>query len=121
MAADAAPRGRHLGRVLLPIGLVCLAAGLSSAMVVPFLSLFLSTAVHASAVQVTVFLILAPLASVVVSTLIGRLSDRRNNRRALLIAASTAGLISTGLSAFVRDYRTLLAVTATATALATAA
>jgi SET family sugar efflux transporter-like MFS transporter len=121
MAVDVAPRGRRFGRVLLPIGLVCLAVGMSSAMVVPFLSLFLSTAVHASPAQVTVFLIVAPLASVVVSTLIGQLSDRRNNRRALLIAASIAGLISTGLTTFVRDYRTLLALTVTATALATAA
>jgi SET family sugar efflux transporter-like MFS transporter len=90
-------------------------------MVVPFLSLFLNTAVHASPIQITVFLVVAPLSSVVVSTVVGRLSDRRNNRRALLIAASIAGLISTGLTTFVRDYGTLLALTVTGTALATAA
>jgi SET family sugar efflux transporter-like MFS transporter len=88
-------------------------------MVIPFLSLFLSTDVHAGPVQVTVFLIVAPLASVIVSTLLARLSDRREIRRMLLIAASIAGVISTALTTFVRDYRVLLALTVTATALAT--
>jgi SET family sugar efflux transporter-like MFS transporter len=95
-----------------------LAVGVSLAMVVPFLSLFLSTAVHAGPVRVTVFLIVAPLAGVVASTLIGWLSDRRAIRRVLLIGASLAGLIGAGLTAFVRDYWVLLALAVTATALA---
>jgi MFS transporter, SET family, sugar efflux transporter len=119
MTVDGAPPRRPVGRVLLPLGLVFLAVGISTAMVIPFLSLFLSTDVHAGPVQVTVFLIVAPLASVIVSTLLARLSDRREIRRMLLIAASIAGMISTALTTFVRDYRVLLALTVTATALAT--
>ncbi|MBC6456674.1 sugar efflux transporter [Actinomadura sp. HBU206391] len=109
---------RRLGRALLPLGLVSLAVGISTAVVVPFLSLFLSTAVHAGPVRVTVFLIVAPLAGVVASTLIGRLSDRRPIRRALLVGTSVAGLVGMALTAFVRDYWILLALTVTATALA---
>jgi SET family sugar efflux transporter-like MFS transporter len=118
MALDVAPGGRQNGRALLPLGLVFLAVGISTALVIPFLSLFLSTAVHAGPVRITVFLIVGPLAGVVASTLIGRLSDRRAIRRALLIGASLAGLVGTAVTAFVRDYWILLAVALTATALA---
>jgi SET family sugar efflux transporter-like MFS transporter len=118
MAPDAALRLRHIRGPLLPLGLVCLAVGVSMAMVVPFLALFLSTAVHAGPVRVTTFLIVAPLSGVIASTLIGRLSDRRAMRRVLLIGASIAGLISAGLTTFLRDYWILLALTVTTTAVA---
>ncbi|MFC0531735.1 sugar efflux transporter [Phytohabitans kaempferiae] len=118
MAVAVAPHSRHLGRSLLPLGLVSFAVGISMAVVEPFRSLFLSTAVHADPLRLTVFLIAAPLAGVVASTLIGRLSDRRAIRRGLLIGTSVAGLVGMGLTAFVRDYWLLLALTATAMALA---
>ncbi len=87
-------------------------------MVGPFLSLFLGTEVHAGPVQITVYLVAAPLAGVLTATALGRLSDRRAIRRALLICASLAGLVSTGLTAFVRDYWLLLGLAVTTTALA---
>ena len=118
MALDSPPRERHTGRALLPLGLVFFAVGISTALVYPFMSLFLSTAVHAGPVEVTVYLVAAPLAGVVASSLLARLSDRRAIRRALLIGASLAGVIGTGLTAFVRDYWLLLALAVTATALA---
>src|SRR3982751_3042910 len=109
MTPDALPRERHIGRALLPLGLVFLAVGTSTAIVFPFLSLFLNTAVDAGPVKVTVFLVGAPLAGVVASTLIGRLSDRRAIRRRILIGAALAGVVGTGLTAFIRDYWMLLA------------
>jgi MFS transporter, SET family, sugar efflux transporter len=118
MAVDIQPRERRLGLALLPLGLVFLTVGISTAVVGPFLSLFLSTAVHAGPVKVTVFLIGAPLAGVVASTLLGRLSDRRPIRRKLIIGAAVCGLIGTLVTAFVRDYWVLLGLTVTATALA---
>jgi SET family sugar efflux transporter-like MFS transporter len=118
MALDSPLRERRIGRTLLPLGLIFLAVGISMALVVPFLSLFLSTAVHAGPVKVTVFLVAAPLAGVLASSLIGRLSDRRAIRRPLLIGTSVAGVLGSGLTAFVRDYWILLALAVTATALA---
>jgi SET family sugar efflux transporter-like MFS transporter len=118
MAVGVAPRPRRGGRALLPLGLVFLAIGISMAVVEPFRALFLSTAVHADPVQMTVFLVAAPLAGVIASTLIGRLSDRRAIRRGLLIGTSVAGMIGMGLTAFVRHYGVLLALTVTAMALA---
>lgn len=118
MATEVAQRSRRGNSALLPLGLVFLTVGVSTAVALPFLSLFLSTAVHAGPVQVTVFLIAMPLAGVLVSTQIGRLSDRRPIRRGLLVTGSVAGFIGSGLTAFVRDYRILFALTVTATALA---
>lgn len=118
MATDVLQRSRRGSGALLPLGLVFLAVGIPVATTMPFLSLFLSTAVHAGPVQVTAFLIAMPLAGVLVSTQIGRLSDRRPIRRGLLIVGSAAGFVGCGLTAFVRDYRVLFAVTVTVTALA---
>lgn len=120
MAVDVLSQKRHRSRALLPLGLVFLAVGISTAVVDPFRSLFLSTAVGAGPVQLTVFLIVAPLAAVVASTLIGRLSDRWPIRRGLLIGTAAAGVVGMGLTAFVRDYWLLLALTATAVAAALA-
>jgi SET family sugar efflux transporter-like MFS transporter len=118
MAPTTSMRAKPIGLALLPLGLVFLAVGISTAVMLPFLSLFLDTAVHAGPVQVTVFLVVAPLSGVLVSTLLGRLSDRRPIRRRLLIGAALAGLIGAGATAVVRDYWILLGLAVTATALA---
>ncbi len=80
-----------------PLALVYLSVGVSSAMAAPFLTLFLTTAVRADPVHVTIYLVVAPLSAVVVSTLLGRLSDRRAIRRRLLIGAALAGCVGSGL------------------------
>ncbi|MGX6604473.1 sugar efflux transporter [Micromonosporaceae bacterium Da 78-11] len=107
-----------MSRRLLPLGLAFLASGLAIALVAPFLSLFLSTAVHAGPVKVTLFLIAAPVSGVLASWAIGRISDRRPIRRRLLIIAALAGLAATALTAVIRDYWVLLALTVTVTAIA---
>ncbi|GAA0427173.1 sugar efflux transporter SetB [Actinoplanes capillaceus] len=106
----------RLSRRLLPLGMVFLTSGIATAVVGPFLGLFLSTEVHAGPVQTATFLIVASLSGVAVSSAIGRISDRFPIRRALLIAAALAGFAASGLTAFIRDYWILLAVTATVTA-----
>ncbi|MEV4346523.1 sugar efflux transporter [Actinoplanes sp. NPDC049596] len=107
-----------MSRRLLPLALIFVAVGLSTSFVGPYLALFLSDAVHAGPVRTTAFLIAAPVAGVLVSWLIGRVSDRRPIRRKLLITAALAGLAGTALTAVVRDYWLLLALTVTLTALA---
>ena len=111
--------GSLLARALFPVGVLVFAVGTSTALFNPLLSLFLSTDVHAGPVRITFFLIVAPLSGVLVSVLIGRLSDRRPIRRTLLIGCAAGGLVGTGLAAFVRDYWLLLFLAVTAFALAT--
>ncbi|WP_305788578.1 sugar efflux transporter [Symbioplanes lichenis] len=118
MALDTSRRQPQLLRALLPLGLVFLAVGISVALVGPFLSLFLSTEVDASPLQITVFLVVNPLAGVVGSTVVGRLSDRHPIRRALLIIGGLAGVAGCVATAFVRDYWILLALAVTAFAIA---
>ena len=118
IATPARPGTRLAARQLLPLGLIFLAVGLSTAMVGPFLTLFLTRAVHAAPLQVTAFMIAAPLSSVLVSTVVGRLSDRHPIRRQLIIAAGAIGCGGALATAFLRDYWILLALTVTATAAA---
>ncbi|MFD2762839.1 sugar efflux transporter [Micromonospora eburnea] len=114
MVVDGARSGRpSVVRTLFFLGVVCFAVGIANAVVMPFLSLFLSTAVHADPVQITIFLLVAPLSGVVGATLIGWLSDRWAIRRALLVGASLAGLINAALTAYIRDYRVLVALAVT--------
>lgn len=101
-----------------PLALVFLSVGLSTAMVLPFLTLFLTDAVHASPLQVTAFLVAAPLSAVLVSTVLGHWSDRRPVRRGLIIGAALTGSGGALLTAFIRDYWILLGLTVTATAVA---
>ncbi len=101
-----------------PLALVFLTVGLSTSMAYPFLALFLTTAVHADPLRVSVYLVTGPVAGVVVAQLIGRLSDRRHWRRRLLITAAIAGVAAMSVNALSRDYWVLLAVVATLSAVA---
>ncbi|MFF5229813.1 sugar efflux transporter [Dactylosporangium sp. NPDC000521] len=118
MILAAPPRQRPLSRALLPLGLMFFAVGISVAVVFPFLSLFLSTAVHASPVQVTVFLVASPLTGVLISSALGRASDRWPIRRKLLIGAALFGVVGSLIAMFVRDYWVLFALCMTAYAFA---
>jgi SET family sugar efflux transporter-like MFS transporter len=102
----------------LPLALGFLTTGLATAMASPFLALFLDRAVRTTPVQTTVFLAAAPLAAVVVSSMIGRLSDRLPTRGGLLAAAALAGCAGAAVTAVVRDYLVLLLVSVTLTAAA---
>ncbi len=104
----------------LPLALVFLCVGLASAMAIPFLTLFLTDAVHASPLQVTAFLIAAPLSGVSVSLTMARWSDRLPSRRGLIITTALIGAGGALVTATVRDYWVLLALTVTATAAASA-
>jgi SET family sugar efflux transporter-like MFS transporter len=103
-------------RLWFPLALVFLAVGLATAMSSPFLALFLTTGVGASPVRVAVYLIAAPLAAVVLSSLLGRLADRYRARRRVLLGSALAGAAGLAVTSVVRDYRLLLIVAVTLTA-----
>jgi SET family sugar efflux transporter-like MFS transporter len=78
------------------------------AFAMPFGSLFLTSEIKVSPVQLSVFLIASPLASVVASTIMGKLSDGRVQRRYMLVAGGLAGAVGYGLFSVLRDYWLLL-------------
>ncbi|GAA3454115.1 sugar efflux transporter [Dactylosporangium matsuzakiense] len=116
-AASARPRLRGLARTLLPLSLMFLAVGMGTAVVFPFIALFLNTELHAGPGRVTLFLVASPLAGVLVTTLVGRLSDRGPYRRWILVIAALGGVTCTGLYTVVRDYWVLLALSVSVFAL----
>ena len=105
-------------RSLLPLAAVSASVGLATALALPFMALFLSTEVGAGPVALGTFLLVTPLAALVASTLIGRLSDARAVRRPLLIIGATTGAAGYALFSVLRDYWILLAVSSTLVAVA---
>ncbi|WP_460675412.1 MFS transporter [Lentzea nigeriaca] len=97
-----------LSRTFLQLSVISVVSGVSMAFAMPFHSLFLTSEVKVTPVQLSAFLIASPLASVVASTIMGKLSDGRVQRRFLLAAGGTAGAIGYGLFAVLRDYWLLL-------------
>ncbi|GAA3389498.1 MFS transporter [Cryptosporangium minutisporangium] len=114
------PKSADAIRRWAPLSTVFLAVGLSMAMTFPFRALFLTDAVHAGPVLVTLFLIVAAVTGVLASSWLGRLSDAGPHRSRLIVGAALAGVVGCGLSAVVRNYWVLLVVTATAVAVSTA-
>lgn len=104
-------------RSLLPLAAICVPIGVSGALTMPFLALFLSDEVHVSSTALGVFMLVSPLAGLVASTLLGRLSDARAVRRNILVAGALSGAVGAVAFAFVRNYWVLLAVAVTLTAI----
>ncbi|MBX6749126.1 MAG: sugar efflux transporter [Micromonosporaceae bacterium] len=107
-------------RSLIPLGLVTVLVGLTGAFLMPFLPVFLSQQVNASPLQASVFLFLSPVAAIVVSNVVGWISDRPGARQRVIFVAATSGAVGFGLYAVVRQYWILLAVSLTLLAAATA-
>jgi MFS transporter, SET family, sugar efflux transporter len=96
-----------------PLVSMSLLTGVGYALAGPFLSLFLIKEVHAGPVAVGAFLLISALVSMLVSTLVGRLSDARAIRRTLLVAAGVSGAIGWVLFSVLRNYWLLLVVAVT--------
>lgn len=112
--SEAPPRVRS--RALGPLAAVFLALGLSTALSFPFLSLFLTSAVHAGPIKLSLFLLVQPLSGVLVSTVLGRLSDARVARRRVLMTAAVAGAAGAAVFSVLRSYWPLLLVACTLSA-----
>jgi SET family sugar efflux transporter-like MFS transporter len=108
---------RIRSRALGPVVAVFLAVGLSTSLSFPFLGLFLTSAVHAGPIELSMFLLAQPLSGVVVATVLGRLSDGRVARRRVLMVSATAGCASAALFSVLRSYWPLLVLACTVTAI----
>ncbi|MDX8053867.1 sugar efflux transporter [Lentzea sp. BCCO 10_0798] len=97
-----------LSRTFLQLSGISVVCGVSMAFALPFGSLFLTSEIKVTPFQLGFFLIVSPVAQVVASTIMGRLSDGRVQRRYLLAAGGVAGAVGYGLFAVLRDYWFLL-------------
>ncbi|GAA2999962.1 sugar efflux transporter [Actinokineospora diospyrosa] len=104
---------------LLPLATTTASVGVASALAVPFLPLFLTEEITADPVALGGFLLAGPIASVLVSSLFGRLSDTRAIRRPLMIGAGLAGALGYGLYTATHDYWVLLVLSVTVVAAST--
>uniref|UniRef100_UPI0039BFB9A4 MFS transporter n=1 Tax=Lentzea alba TaxID=2714351 RepID=UPI0039BFB9A4 len=102
------PSSPLLSRTFLQLSVISVVSGVSMAFALPFFSLFLTSEVKVTPLQLGFFLIVSPLAQVVASTIMGRLSDGRVQRRFMLAAGGVAGAIGYGLFTVLRDYWFLL-------------
>jgi SET family sugar efflux transporter-like MFS transporter len=107
-------------RSLAPLGLVTVLVGLTGAFLSPFLPVFLSQQVKASPWQASLFLFLTPVAAVLVSNVVGRISDRPGGRQQVILVAAAGGILGFALYAVLRQYWILLAVSLTLVAVAAA-
>ncbi len=101
----------------MPLGCVTSLIGLTGAFVVPFLPLFLSQTLHASPGQISLALLLSPLATVVVASVAGRISDRPGVRRRILVVGAAAGMAGFASYALLPKYWTVLVTSVTLVAL----
>jgi SET family sugar efflux transporter-like MFS transporter len=99
---------------------VTVLVGLTGAVLAPFLPVFLSQQVKASPLQLSLFLFLTPVAAVVVSNVVGRVSDRPGGRLRVIFVAAVGGTLGFALYAATRQYWMLLAVALTLVAVAAA-
>ncbi|WP_394617977.1 MFS transporter [Lentzea sp. JNUCC 0626] len=97
-----------MSRTFLQLSGISVVSGISMALALPFASLFLTSEIKVTPFQLGFFLIVIPLAQVVASTIMGKLSDGRVQRRYLLAVGGVAGAIGYGLFAVLRDYWSLL-------------
>lgn len=102
-------RTRALRQLTLANGLV----GLASSFVVPFTPLFLAARVGASAAQIGLLLTLAGAAGVLVSSLVGSISDRLPSRKPLIAAGCVATAAGNAVYGLSHDYLVVLAASVT--------
>jgi MFS transporter, SET family, sugar efflux transporter len=108
--AQAEAGAGSLLRSLAPLGFVVTLVGLVTSFVSPFLPLFLSTDLHASPGQTSLYLFLMPLAAVAVAAGVGRVSDRPGLRGRVLVVGAVTGFVGFLVFALARGYWSSLIV-----------
>ncbi|MFP1762490.1 sugar efflux transporter [Lonsdalea quercina] len=90
--------------------LIAFLSGIAGALQLPTLSLFLSTEVHARPVLVGLFYTGNAVIGIIVSQLLASYSDKRGDRKRLIVACCLFGALACLLFAWNRNYAVLLLV-----------
>lgn len=74
--------------------ILCLLVAGSSSLLAPVLSLFLSTKLHFSSLQISAFFVILPIATIFLVQLVARFSDRGLQRPTIIVASGVFGVIT---------------------------
>jgi len=110
MSLPAAPARTLPDSKSLAFLIVAFISGLAGALQTPTLSLFLSTEVHVRPFMVGLFFTLSAVIGIVVSQLLARYSDRKGDRKTLILYCCLLGAMASLLFAWNRNYFILLFV-----------
>ncbi len=92
------------------LSIAVLLMGLALSLAAPYLSLFGVTAAHMTPLALGLFLTSNAVFSIVISTLLGRWSDRHGDRRTVALLSLAAAATGYTLLAFAREYALLLLI-----------
>lgn len=112
---------RGINRIFISFLVVSFLLGIAGALQFPTLSLFLTKEVHTGPLWVGLFYALTAIAGVVVSFLLGRYSDRRGDRRKLLLGCCLLAVCNCIVFAYSRNYFVLLSTGMLLSSIASAA
>ncbi|PWW09005.1 MFS transporter [Mangrovibacter plantisponsor] len=101
-------QGRHLNSVLLAFMAVAFMLGVAGALQAPTLSLFLSKEVGVTSFWVGLFYTVNAVAGIAVSMILAKRSDRKGDRRKLIIFCCLMAVANSLVFAFNRHYLTLI-------------
>ncbi len=101
---------RRINWVFIAFLLVSFLIGIAGALQMPTLSLFLTNEVGVGPLWVGLFYAVTAIAGIIISFFIGRLSDKRGDRRMLLLTCCLVAVCNCVLFAFNRHYWVLLSV-----------
>jgi SET family sugar efflux transporter-like MFS transporter len=85
-------------------------SGISTGLTTPFLPLFITQEINVSMAYLGYFTALSALSSIIISTVMGRISDYCTNRKNVLLMAAFSGAAGYYFFIFIRNYYSLLLI-----------
>jgi MFS transporter, SET family, sugar efflux transporter len=86
------------------ISLAMFLSGVASSFAVPYTSLFGATEAHMTPVRLGIFMTLTAVSSVIVSTFLGRIADRRSDKKRIVLLSIAGSALGYALLCVTRNY-----------------
>src|SRR5471032_1985119 len=86
------------------ISLAMFLSGIASSFAVPYTSLFGATEAHMTPVRLGIFMTLTAVSSVIVSTYLGRIADRRSDKKRIVLLSIAGSALGYALLCVTRNY-----------------
>ncbi len=86
------------------ISLAMFLSGIASSFAVPYTSLFGATEAHMTPIRFGIFMTLTAVSSVIVSTYLGRIADRRSDKKRIVLLSIAGSALGYALLCVTRNY-----------------